>query len=143
MFSTHLQFLHLDLNWIVYQEDLTKYLFSLKEQVPSMDNALRFVVFDMDSCQLQWKQFQVMNFLFDLIHFHSSIPFLGIGYPFHLLTGGDGNALLIMSSLFVLISSPLTTVNERSFASIVDLESKLSQIRNSLLVTHFPHRLSK
>lgn len=74
-----------------------------------------------------------MNFLFDLIHFHSSIPFLGIGYPFHLLTGGEGNELLIMSSLFGLIYSPLTTVNERSFASIVDLESSKLQENNPLL----------
>jgi hypothetical protein len=87
----------------------------------------------MDSCQLQWKQFQVMNFLFDLIHFHSSIPFLWIGYPFHLLTGGEGNELLIMSSLFGLIYSPLTTVNGRSFDSIEDLESSKLQENNPLL----------
>ena len=36
-----------------------------------MDNVLRFVVFDMDSCQSQWNQLQVMNFLSDLIPFHS------------------------------------------------------------------------
>ena len=98
-----------------------------------MDNALRFVVFDMDSCPSQWKQFQVMNFLFDLIHFHNSIPFLGIGYPFHLLTGGEGNELLIMSSLFGLIYSPLKEVNGQPYASIADLESSQLQENNSLL----------
>ena len=74
-----------------------------------------------------------MNFLFDLIHFHSSIPFLGIGYPFPLLTGGEGNELLIMSSLFGLIYSPLNIVNGRSFASIVDLDSSKLQENNPLL----------
>ena len=87
----------------------------------------------MDSCQLQWKQFQVMNFLFDLIHFHSPIPFLRIGDPFPLLTGGEGNELLIMSSLFGLIFSPLNTVNERSSASILDLEISKLQENNPLL----------
>lgn len=29
------------------------------------------MVFGMDSCQSQWKQFQVTSFLFDWIHFHS------------------------------------------------------------------------
>ena len=71
MLFTHLQFPHLDLNWIVCQGDLTKYLFLQKELEPFMDNVLKFVVFDTDSCLSQWKLLLVTNFLFDLIHCHN------------------------------------------------------------------------
>jgi hypothetical protein len=36
-----------------------------------MDNAQKFAVFDMDSCQSQLNQLPVMNFLFDLTHLYN------------------------------------------------------------------------
>jgi hypothetical protein len=82
-----------------------------------MGNALKFVVFDMDSCQSQWKQLIVTNFLFGLIHFHSSFPSVLEG----VLPMED--ELIIMSSLFGL------TNFHSSFPSVLEgvlsMEEKL------------------
>ena len=100
-----------------------------------MDNALRFVVYDMVSCLSQWKLLQVMNFLYDLIHYHKSLPFLG--YLFHLFNNGVGSDLLIMSSFFSWVYYPITSVNGGYFSNSntaqFEIESKQIQEYNPLL----------
>ena len=102
-----------------------------------MDNVLKFVVFDTDSCLSQWKLLLVTNFLFDLIHYHNleNLVMTSLFNSFYL--NNSVEPLILMSTLFIYTNTNIAQQNYQSqvIDHLLDLTIPIAsqlQIFNSL-----------